>query len=168
MKFEQGLLIEQNFIKWLGPLYNVYVTISVYYVTSVQRSVRKRGSERTEREKALSRLRSRPQPGRAERELWEFYKKIASISSWERERKPHSTCRGLNPLTPTWVTTCTWRDFPAPKRWSREMGKRWTLCGLSTLPFYRSSWKGEPMTWGAPPYVLFRPSSRCSSRPKSC
>ena len=32
-------------------------------------SVRKRGSERTEREKALSRLRSRPQPGRAEREL---------------------------------------------------------------------------------------------------
>ena len=48
------------------------------------------------------------------------------------------------------------------------MGKRWTLCGLSTLPFYRSSCKGGPMTWGAPPYVLFRPSSRCSSRPKSC
>ena len=103
-----------------------------------------------------------------ERELWEFYKKIASISSWEREKKPHSTCRDLNPLTPTWVTTCTWRDFPAPKRWSREMGKRWTLCGLSTLPFYRSSWKGGPMTWGAPPCVLFRPSTRCSSRPKSC
>ena len=35
------------------------------YISSM--SVRKRGSERTEREKALSRLRSRPQPGRAER-----------------------------------------------------------------------------------------------------
>ena len=48
------------------------------------------------------------------------------------------------------------------------MGKRWTLCGLSTLPFYRSSCKGGPMTWGAPPYVLFRPSTCCSSRLKSC
>ena len=31
--------------------------------TSKHHSVRKQGSERTEREKALSRLRSRPQPG---------------------------------------------------------------------------------------------------------
>ena len=44
--------------------------------------------------------------------------------------------------------------IPAPKRRSREMGERWTLCGSSTLPSYRSSRKGRPMTWGTPPNVL--------------
>ena len=103
------------------------------------------------REKALSRLRSRPQPGRAERKLWEFYKKISLISSWEWEEKHHSTCRGLNPWPPPELPP----DLPAPKRRScgRRGGPR-----VALLP-YHSTWARERedrITWRAPPYALFR------------
>ena len=98
-----------------------------------------------------------------ERELWEFYKKTASISSREREKR----------ITLLAVVLILWPppewppDFPAPKRWSR--GRRRGGPCVALLP-YHSTWareRGDRMTWGAPPYVLFRPSTSCSSRP-SC
>ena len=135
-------------------------------LASIKNRVRKRGSERTEA--GESALPAEESPWRLrtlsrERELWEFYKKTASISSREREKR----------ITLLAVVLILWPppewppDFPAPKRWSR--GRRRGGPCVALLP-YHSTWareRGDRMTWGAPPYVLFRPSTSCSSRP-SC
>ena len=107
----------------LDVLYKLHVRSSIdYQFASRARSGRKR-------EKALSRLRSRPQPGRAERKLCEIYKKISSISLWEREEKHHSTCRDLNPCPPPELPP----DLPAPKR--RSCGRRGGPC-VTLLPYH--------------------------------
>ena len=112
-------------------------TWKMWLVSTSQSTKRARSGRK--REKALSRLRSRPQPGRAEHKLWEIYKKISSISLWDREEKHHSTCRDLNPCPPPELPP----GLPAPRR--RSCRRRGGPCVASaTLPFYLGSWKRGP------------------------